>query len=85
MRILGVSAILVAFNSFMGGNRLVPFGYSKVYMRVMMQNCIFFLVGMFVLWMGGWINMYSVAGMAIFVELNSLMLLYLIERKAKLI
>ena len=32
MRLLGVSAILVSFNGFLGGNRLVPFGYSSVYM-----------------------------------------------------
>lgn len=26
----------------MGGNRLVPFGYSAIYMRVMVNNCIIF-------------------------------------------
>lgn len=72
MRILGLSAVLVAFNSFMGGNRLVPFGHSKVYMRVMVQNCLFFLAGMSLLWVNGWINMYSVAGMAVGVEVFGL-------------
>lgn len=85
MRILGLSAILVAFNSFMGGNRLVPFGYSKVYMRVMMQNCIFFLVGMFVLWIGGWINMYSVAGMGVLVEIVCLITLIYTGVKLKIL
>ena len=85
MRILGLSAILVAFNSFMGGNRLVPFGYSKVYMRVMMQNCIFFLVGMFVLWIGGWINMYSVAGMGVIIELYCFCKLALVGSELKII
>ena len=85
MRILGLSAILVAFNSFMGGNRLVPFGYSKVYMRVMMQNCIFFLVGMFVLWIEGWINMYSVAGMGVLVEIVCLITLICTGFKLKIV
>ena len=35
MRLLGISAILVSFNTFIGGNRLVPMGYSSVYMKVM--------------------------------------------------
>lgn len=43
IRLLGVSAILVSFNNFLGGNRLIPFGYSSVYMRVMVANCLFFL------------------------------------------
>lgn len=41
IRLLGISVILVSFNSFMGGNRLVPFGYSAIYMRVMVNNCLF--------------------------------------------
>ena len=85
MRILGLSAILVAFNSFMGGNRLVPFGYSKIYMRVMMQNCMFFLLGMFILWVGEWINMYSVAGMALAVELYCIINLIYSLRKFRLL
>lgn len=42
MRLLGISAILVSFNTFIGGNRLVPMGYSSVYMKVMVGNCLFF-------------------------------------------
>ena len=85
MRILGVSAILVVFNSFMGGNRLVPFGYSKVYMQVMMQNCMFFLVGMFVLWIEGWISMYSMAGMGVLVEIDCFIVLIYTGIKLKIL
>jgi hypothetical protein len=27
---------------YLGGNRLVPFGYSYIYMGVMIRNCLFF-------------------------------------------
>ena len=68
MRLLGVSAIFVSFNIFMGGNRLVPFGYSSVYMRVMVSNCLFFLAGIGLLWVIENINMYTVTVMAVAVE-----------------
>ena len=68
MRLLGVSALLVSFNFFMGGNRLVPFGYSSVYMKVMVGNCLFFLAGTGLLLLIENINMYTVTVMAVAVE-----------------
>ncbi|WP_455623958.1 oligosaccharide flippase family protein [Parabacteroides sp.] len=68
MRLLGVSAILVSFNAFMGGNRLVPMGYSSVYMKVMVGNCLFFLAGTGLLLFTHTINMYTVTVMAVAVE-----------------
>lgn len=68
MRLLGISAIFVSFNGFLGGNRLVPFGYSAIYMRVMISNCLFFLVGMGLLWVIENINMYTLTMMAVVVE-----------------
>lgn len=77
MRLLGVSAILVSFNGFLGGNRLVPLGYSSVYMRVMVGNCLFFLSGITLLWLTKNINMYTVTIMAVAVEFFCLLsLLY---------
>ncbi len=49
MRILGISVIFSSLNLFMGGNRLVPFGYSQIYMRVMMQNCLSYFIGLVLL------------------------------------
>ena len=68
MRLLGVSAILVSFNGFSGGNRLVPFGYSSVYMKTMVGNCLFFLAGTGLLLLTHTINMYTVTVMAVAVE-----------------
>lgn len=52
----------------MGGNRLVPFGYSSVYMKVMVGNCLFFLAGTGLLLLIENINMYTVTVMAVAVE-----------------
>ena len=68
MRLLGISAILVSFNTFIGGNRLVPMGYSSVYMKVMVGNCLFFLVGIGLLLLTHNINMYTVTVMVVTVE-----------------
>ena len=68
MRLLGISAILTSINGFLGGNRLVPLGYSSVYMRVMVGNCLFFLTAMGLLWLTGSITMYTVTVMAVGVE-----------------
>lgn len=68
IRLLGLSAILVSFNNFLGGNRLIPFGYSSVYMRAMVANCLFFLASTGLLWMTENINIYTVTVMAVAVE-----------------
>ena len=68
MRLLGISAILVSFNTFIGGNRLVPMGYSSVYMKVMVGNCLFFLAGIGLLLLTHNINMYTVTVMVVTVE-----------------
>ena len=84
MRILGVSAILVVFNSFMGGNRLVPFGYSTVYMQVMIGNCIFFLAGMCVLFVIVEINLFNISVLVVLVQILGLLLLLYENKKLNL-
>jgi PST family polysaccharide transporter len=68
IHIMNISAIVVAFNSFMGGGRLVPMGYNKVYMRVMLLNCLFFLCSNGLLWLFDLINLYTLSIMVICVE-----------------
>lgn len=69
IRILGISAIIVSFNVFLGGSRLVPFGYSSAYMKVMVGNCMFFLTATGLLILSNTINMYSVSILAVAVEI----------------
>lgn len=69
VRILGVSAIISSANYFMGGNRLVPFGHKKTYMKVMVNNCLFFLCVITLLWLFNAITLYTITFAAIAVEL----------------
>ena len=85
MRLLGISALLVSFNFFMGGNRLVPFGYSSVYMKVMVGNCLFFLSGIGLLWLAGNINLYTVTMMAVTVEVFCFVSLLFLNKKLGLL
>lgn len=85
MRLLGVSAILVSFNGFLGGNRLVPFGYSSVYMKVMVGNCLFFLTGTGLLLLTHAINMYTVTVMVVAVEVFCFVSLLFMNKKLGLL
>lgn len=85
MRLLGVSAVLVSFNAFMGGNRLVPMGHSSVYMKVMVGNCLFFLAGTGLLLLTENINMYTATVMAVMVEVFCFVLLIYKNLRLKLL
>lgn len=85
MRILGISVIFSSLNLFMGGNRLVPFGYSKVYMRVMVQNCISYFVGLAALYLFGIINVYTISALSIMVEIVCCVSLYRENRRIGLL
>lgn len=69
VRILGISAIIASANYFMGGNRLVPFGHKRTYMKVMVNNCLFFLCVIALLWLFNAITLYTITFAAIAVEL----------------
>lgn len=69
VRMLGISAIIASANYFMGGNRLVPFGHKKTYMKVMVNNCLFFLCVITLLWLFNAITLYTITFAAIAVEL----------------
>lgn len=74
MRILAFSTIISATNLFLGGNRLVPFGYQRVYMLNAIINCTFFLLGYAVLILSHAITIYSVSYLYLATEICVLIL-----------
>ena len=68
IRILGLGVILSACNIYLGGNRLVPFGYKNRYMQVMVGNSVFYMLAVSTLYLLGIINLYSVAVLMVLVE-----------------
>ena len=85
MRLLGISAVLVSFNSFLGGYRLVPLGHSAAYMRIMVANCLFFLSCIGLLRFIGDITLYTATATAVAAESFCLVLLWLRNKRLKLL
>lgn len=86
MRILGVSAILISFNSFMGGNRLVPLGYLREYMFIVLMNCCLYLLLLFILCFCCSINVYMIAVINVVIEIVSVCsLMKVLNKKGLLI
>jgi PST family polysaccharide transporter len=69
IRIINFAAIFIPFNIFLGRSRLIPFGYNTVYMKSVMFNSLFYLCCISGLWLFGFINLYTLAGVAVCVEL----------------
>jgi len=85
IRILGVSAIIISFNCFLGGNRLVSFGFSSMYMKIMICNCLFFLLILLILLLANMINVYTVSLMVVIVEVFCFIVLLIKNRYIGLI
>ena len=85
IRILGVSAIIISFNCFLGGNRLVPFGFSSMYMKILICNCLFFLLILLILLLANMINVYTVSLMVVIVEVFCFIVLLIKNRYIGLI
>jgi O-antigen/teichoic acid export membrane protein len=69
LRILSFSVIISAVNLFLGGNRLLPFGYKKYYVRNAVLNSIFYIIGFFILFFFSLINIYTLAYLYLLSEL----------------
>jgi PST family polysaccharide transporter len=76
VRILSFSAILIVFNYFLGGNRLIPFGYRKDFMKNAVYNCIFLLGCFLILYLFNAVSIYSIACLTIVAEVFVLFLNY---------
>lgn len=85
VKILGLSLIFMSFGMFLGGLRLIPFGFNKEYMFVMVANGVFYLIIMAALWIFNSINIYSITIAYVIVEAFSAIFLYFINRRLKLL
>lgn len=85
VRILGLSLIFMSFGMFLGGLRLIPFGFNKEYMFVMVANGAFYIIIVGFLWLFNSINIYSVTSTYVLVEAFGLALVYYFNYKLKLL
>ena len=85
VRILGLSGIFAAGNYFLGGNRLIPLGYKKEYMKVMILNCLFYFCLLIILYLGNFLNVYSISIVTIVVEMFNMLSLIRHTKKLKIL
>jgi PST family polysaccharide transporter len=85
IRIISFSSVFTPFNVFLARNRLIPFGYNTIYMKTVMFNSIFYLCCITVLWLFKFINLYTLAGVAICAELFICLVLIYKNNKLKLL
>lgn len=75
IRILGLSAIFSSLNFFLGSNRLIPFGYKNLYMKIMLGNSMFYLCLVLFMITLGIMNLYTISSLLVIVEIFNLVLL----------
>ena len=68
LRLLSFSVIISAVNLFLGGNRLLPFGYKKYYVLNTIYTCIFYFMGFALLYFFDFIELYTVCYLYLFTE-----------------
>jgi PST family polysaccharide transporter len=69
VRIMSFSSVIIAFNLFLLRCRLIPFGYDRLYMKILLVNTAFFLLCIAGLWLFNILNLYTVSMTLVTVEL----------------
>lgn len=83
--ILSFSSVLLTLNSMLGGNRLIPFGYARQLMNIMIINLLFYVLLLSVIVVFDKISMLNLAICTLFVELICVIMLILKNRKLKIL
>lgn len=85
VRILGLSGIFAAANYFLGGNRLITFGFKNVYMKVMILNSIFYFVLLSILYITKFLNIYTISIATVVVEMFNMVSLILYNKRLNIL
>ena len=85
IKILGVSIIFMSFSMFLGGLRIIPFGYNKEYMKVMTSNFILYASLVYLLIFFGFLTLYNIAYVYLLVEFYCILYLFHYSKKLKLL
>lgn len=85
IRIYGLSMFFLTINMFLGGLRLIPFGYNKQYMLVMMANGIFYVLIIAGLYFFEYTTLYFITLAYVATEIFCTLYLLKINRKVNLI
>lgn len=85
IRIYGLSMFFLTVNMFLGGLRLIPFGYNKQYMLVMLANGVFYLMIIGGIYFFNIITLYTITLAYVLAEVFCTVYLLTVNKKLKLI
>ena len=83
--IMLISTIIAGINIFLGGCRLVAWGYSNTYSKIVIFNSFFFVGLIFCIYILDFISLYTIVILNLLTELFALYLYYTQNRKIGLI
>lgn len=83
--IMACSLIVSGVNLFLGGCRLIPWGYSKVYSKTAVLNSFFFILFAALMYGLGYISLYTIATLSLLTELFGLVILYIQNKHLRLL
>lgn len=81
MRILSISALMVAFSQFLGTSRLIIFGFKKIFTKIIASSGLVFLLGFVLLYSLNYVNLYSLSWLAVSVEVWVTLIMFIIVLK----
>jgi O-antigen/teichoic acid export membrane protein len=85
LKILSISAIMVAFSQFLGTSRLIVFGYKRSFTLIITSSGLVYLFGFLCLFVLNLINIYSLAWLAVFVEFWVALVMLIINYKKNIL
>ena len=68
VRILGLTLPIVAISNIFGILVLIPFGFNKLFSRIIMFSGIIFIIQFLILWITNWITIYSLCLITVITE-----------------
>lgn len=83
--IMACSLIVSGVNLFLGGCRLIPWGYSKVYSKTAVLNSLFFILLAALMYVLGYISLYTIATLSLLTELFGFVILYIQNKHLRLL
>jgi PST family polysaccharide transporter len=85
MRILSISALMVAFSQFLGTSRLIIFGFKKLFAKIIASSGLVFLLGFGLLYFINYVNLYSLSWLAVLVEIWVTLIMFIIVFKKNIL
>ena len=69
VRILGMTLPIVAISNVFGTLTLVPFGYNKIFTKIIMSSAIIFMIQFLLVWFFNFISIYTLCGITVSTEI----------------